>query len=189
MINSFIKKEDFDKEFSVVRNEFEMGENNPFNVTFQHTMAAAYLAHSYGRPVIGNKSDVERVPIDKLQAFYHKYYQPDNAVLMVAGKVDEPKVVAMVNEYFGKIPRPSRVLSPTYTVEPVQDGERLTTVRRVGDIQAILAAYHIPDGANPDVAALECAGGHPRRGSPPAACTRRWWTTKRPRRYSASSCS
>ena len=159
MINSFIKKEDFDKEFSVVRNEFEMGENNPFNVTFQHTMAAAFLAHSYGRPIIGNKSDVERVPIDKLQAFYHKYYQPDNAVLMVAGKVDEPKVVALVNEYFGKIPRPSRTLSPTYTVEPVQDGERLTTVRRVGDIQAILAAYHIPDGANPDTPALEVLGG------------------------------
>ena len=158
MINSFIKKEDFDKEFSVVRNEFEMGENNPFNVTFQHTMAAAYLAHSYGRPVIGNKSDVERVPIDKLQAFYHKYYQPDNAVLMVAGKVDEAKVVALVNEYFGKIPRPSRVLSPTYTVEPVQDGERLTVVRRVGDIQAIMAAYHIPDGGNPDTSALEVLG-------------------------------
>lgn len=158
MVNSFIKKEDFDKEFSVVRNEFEMGENNPFNVTFQHTMAAAFLAHSYGRPVIGNKSDVERVPIDKLQAFYHKYYQPDNAVLMVAGKVDEPKVVALVNEHFGKIPRPSRTLSPTYTVEPVQDGERLTTVRRVGDVQAILAAFHVPDGANPDMPAIEVLG-------------------------------
>jgi zinc protease len=158
MVNSFIKKEDFDKEFSVVRNEFEMGENNPFNVTFQHTIAAAFLVHSYGRPVIGNKSDVERVPIDKLQAFYHKYYQPDNAVLMVAGKVDEAKVVALVNEYFGKIPRPSRTLSPTYTVEPVQDGERLTVVRRVGDIQAILAAYHVPDGANPDMTTIEVLG-------------------------------
>ena len=159
MINSFIRKEDFDKEFSVVRNEFEAGENSPFAVTFQHTMAAAYLAHSYGRPVIGNKSDVERVPIDKLQAFYHKYYQPDNAVLMVAGKVDEAKVVSMVNQYFGSIPRPSRTLTPTYTVEPAQDGERLTTVRRVGDVQAIFAAYHIPDGAHPDQAALEVLNG------------------------------
>ncbi len=154
MVNSFIKKEDLDKEFSVVRNEFEAGENNPFNVTFQHTMAAAYIAHSYGRPVIGNRSDVERVPIDKLQAFYHKYYQPDNAVLMVAGKVDEPKVVALVSEYFGKIPRPTRTLTPTYTVEPVQDGERMTIVRRVGDVQAILTAYHIPDGGHPDAPAL-----------------------------------
>ncbi|MGO4883489.1 MAG: M16 family metallopeptidase [Bryobacteraceae bacterium] len=155
MVNSFIKKEDFDKEFSVVRNEFEMGENSPFNVLFEHTMAAAYTAHSYGRPVIGNKSDVERVTMDKLQAFYHKYYQPDNAVLTVAGKVDEPQIVALVNEYFGKIPRPTRTLTPTYTVEPVQDGERLTVVRRVGDIQGIFIVYHTPDGGHPDQPALD----------------------------------
>jgi zinc protease len=155
MVNSFIKKEDFDKEFSVVRNEFEMGENNPIGVTFQRTLAAAYVAHSYGRPVIGNKSDVERVPIDKLQAFYHKYYQPDNAVLTIAGNVDEAKLVPLVASYFAKIPRPTRVLTQTYTVEPVQDGERMTVVRRVGDIQAVLAAYHIPDGANPDIEPLE----------------------------------
>src|ERR1039457_5552917 len=155
MVNSFIKKEDFDKEFSVVRNEFESGENNPFAVLYKHTMAAAYLAHSYGRPVIGNKSDVERVPIDKLQAFYHKFYQPDNAVLTVAGKVDEPKIVALVNESFGKIPRPSRTLTPTYTVEPVQDGERLTVVRRVGEIQGIFVVYHTPDGGDPDQPTLD----------------------------------
>ncbi len=155
MVNSFIKKEDFDKEFSVVRNEFEMGENSPFNVLFEHTMAAAYTAHSYGRPVIGNKSDVERVTMDKLQAFYHKYYQPDNAVLTVAGKVAEPQIVALVNEYFGKIPRPTRTLTPTYTVEPVQDGERLTVVRRVGDIQGIFIVYHTPDGGHPDQPALD----------------------------------
>jgi zinc protease len=159
MVNSFIKKEDFDKEFSVVRNEFEMGENSPFSVLFRHTMATAYIAHSYGRPVIGNKSDVERVPIDKLQAFYHKYYQPDNAVLTVAGKVDEAQVVGLVNDYFGKIPKPTRVLTPTYTVEPVQDGERLTVVRRVGDIQALLAVYHTPDGANPDEQPLDVLAG------------------------------
>ena len=132
MVGSFIKKEDLDKEFTVVRNEFEQGENNPLSVTFQHTLAAAYLAHSYGRPVIGNRSDVELVPIESLQAFYRKYYQPDNAVLMVAGKVDEPKTVAMVNDLFGSIPRPGRVLSPTHTVEPVQDGERTTIVQARG---------------------------------------------------------
>jgi zinc protease len=155
MVNSFIKKEDFDKEFSVVRNEFEMGENNPMGVLYRHTMAAAYIAHSYGRPVIGNKSDVERVTMDKLQGFYHKYYQPDNAVLMVAGKVDEPQIVALVNQYFAKIPRPSRTLTPTYTVEPVQDGERLTVVRRVGETQAIFVVYHTPDGSHPDEPVLD----------------------------------
>jgi len=159
MVNSFIKKEDFDKEFSVVRNEFESGENNPFSVLFEHVMASAYLAHNYGRPIIGNRSDVERVPITNLQAFYHKFYQPDNAVLTVAGKVDEPQIVALVNEYFGKIPRPTRVLEPTHTIEPPQDGERTTIVRRVGDVQGIMTAYHIPDGGNADSAALEILAG------------------------------
>jgi len=159
MVNSFIKKEDFDKEFSVVRNEFESGENNPFGVLFQHTMAAAYLHHNYGRPVIGNRSDVERVPMANLQAFYHKFYQPDNAVLTVAGKVEDAQIVALVNECFGKIPRPTRVLEPTHTVEPPQDGERTTTVRRVGDVQGIISAYHIPDGASADSAALEILAG------------------------------
>ena len=155
MVNSFVKKEDLDKEFSVVRNEFESGENNPTSVLFQHTMSAAFLWHPYGRSVIGNKSDIERVPIDKLQAFYRKFYQPDNAVLTVAGKVDEAQIVKLVDDYFGKIPRPTRVLTPTYTVEPTQDGERTTVVRRVGDIQALLAFYHIPDGASADFPALE----------------------------------
>jgi len=158
MVNSFIKKEDFDKEFSVVRNEFEMGENSPFSVLYRHTMATAYLAHSYGRPVIGNKSDVERVPMDNLRAFYHKFYQPDNAVLTIAGKIDEAQTLTLVSGYFGKILRPTRTLEPTHTVEPVQDGERTTVVRRVGDIQALFAVYHVPDGANPDSAALEVLG-------------------------------
>ncbi|HKF47020.1 MAG TPA: pitrilysin family protein [Terracidiphilus sp.] len=155
MVNSFIRKEDLDKEFSVVRNEFEAGENNPFSVLFEHTMSAAYLWHSYGRSVIGNRSDIERVPIQNLQAFYHKFYQPDNAVLMVAGNVDEAHAVALVNDYFGKIPKPARVLPTTYTTEPAQDGERETTVHRVGDIQAIIAMYHIPDGASADYPPLE----------------------------------
>ena len=73
----------------------------------------------------------------------------------MAGKVDEPKLVAMVNDYFGPIPRPTRTLTPTYTVEPVQDGERMTVVRRVGDVQFVMAVYHIPDGANPDIEALD----------------------------------
>jgi zinc protease len=155
MMNSFVRKEDLDKEFSVVLNEFEMNENSPTSVLMEHTMSAAYLWHSYGRSVVGNRADIERVPIDNLLAFYHKFYQPDNAVLTVAGKVDEFHVVNLVNGYFGKIPKPDRVLPATYTTEPPQDGMRSTSVHRVGDVQAILTMYHIPDGANADFPALE----------------------------------
>lgn len=159
MVNSFIRKADLDKEFTVVRNEFERSENNPMGVLYKHVMAAAYTTHSYGRPVIGNRADVERVPIENLQAFYRMYYQPDNAILTVAGKVDEARIVAMVNDYFGSIPRPTRKLVPTYTTEPTQHGERTTTVRRVGDNQSILAVFHTPDGGHPDNAALNVLSG------------------------------
>ncbi|PLK44182.1 pitrilysin family protein [Emticicia sp. TH156] len=159
MVNSFIKKEDLEKEFSVVRNEFEMGENDPESVLSERVIATAYLWHNYGNSTIGSREDIERVPIENLQAFYRKYYQPDNAVLLVAGKIDEAKTLKMVNEYFGVIPRPTRVLQPTYTVEPVQDGERSVTLRRVGDVQAIGVAYHICGNAHPDYPALDVLQG------------------------------
>ncbi len=155
MINSFIAKKDLDSEMSVVRNEYESGENSPTSVLMKRVLSAGYLWHNYGNTTIGARADIENVPIDRLQAFYRKYYQPDNAVLVVAGKIDEKKVVELVTEYFGNIPRPERQLIPTYTEEPIQDGERFVTLRRVGDAQAVACMYHIPPGAHPDAAAMD----------------------------------
>ena len=139
MVNSFIAKKDLDSEMTVVRNEYEAGENNPFAVALKRLLSAAYDWHNYSKLPIGARSDIENVPIDRLQAFYHKYYQPDNAVLLVAGKFDPARALALVAGNFGPIPKPTRVLPIIYTVEPTQDGERSATVRRVGDTQAIFA--------------------------------------------------
>lgn len=91
MINSFIAEKDLKSEFTVVRNEFEMGENDPGGVLMERILSAAYIWHNYGKSTIGSKEDIEKVPIENLQAFYKKYYQPDNAILLVAGKIDEEK--------------------------------------------------------------------------------------------------
>jgi zinc protease len=155
MVNSFIKKEDLESEFSVVRNEFEIGENDPGSVLMERIISAGYLWHNYGNSTIGSRKDIERVPIENLQAFYHKYYQPDNAVLLVAGKFDSAKTLKMINEYFGSIPRPERKLQQTYTAEPTQDGERFVELRRVGDVQYLGAMYHISPGSHPDYAPLD----------------------------------
>ncbi len=155
MVNSFIKKEDLATEFSVVRNEFEMGENSPQNVLNERVVSSAYLWHNYGNSTIGNRTDIEKVPIDNLQAFYKKFYQPDNAVLVVAGKIDESKTLAMVNQYFGAIARPTRVLQATYSQEPTQDGERQVTLRRVGDTKVVSALYHIMPGSHPDYPVMD----------------------------------
>jgi zinc protease len=150
MVNSFIAKKDLDSEMTVVRNELERGENEPTSVLVSRIFATAFLWHNYGKSTIGERSDIENVPIDRLQAFYKKYYQPDNAVLLVTGKFDELKTIELVNEFFGKIPKPARELPKIYTAEPVQDGERTITVRRIGDTQFIGASYHIPSGAHQD---------------------------------------
>ena len=157
MMNSFIANKDLQSEFSVVRNEFEMGENYPSAILGERVMSSAYIWHNYGKSTIGSKEDIEKVPIENLQAFYKKYYQPDNAVLMVSGKIDETKTLALVTKYFGSIPRPKRVLSEPYTIEPVQDGERSVVLRRVGDVQVASAGYHIPSASHPDYIAMEIA--------------------------------
>ena len=155
MVNSYIAKKDLESEFSVVRNEFESGENDPSGVLMERVMSTAFLWHNYGKSTIGSKEDIEKVPIENLQAFYRKFYQPDNAVLLVAGKIDEAKTLELVNKYFAPIPRPSRVLQPTYTVEPTQDGERSVVLRRTGDVQVASCGYHICAGSHPDYPAIE----------------------------------
>ena len=155
MINSFIRKSDLDTEMSVVRNEFEMGENYPPGVLSERMMSTAYIWHNYGKSTIGSKEDIERVPIENLQAFYRKYYQPDNAMLVVAGKFDPDKTLGLISKYYGGIPRPTRKLSETYTVEPVQDGERQVILRRNGDVGAVAAVYHTCAGSHGDFAAIE----------------------------------
>jgi zinc protease len=155
LVNSFIKREDLASEMTVVRNEFEQGENNPERILSQRMLAVAYEWHNYGKETIGNRSDIERVPIDSLQAFYRTHYQPDNVVLIVAGKFEPAKALGFIAEYFGPLKKPARKLAETYTEEPPQDGERSVVLRRVGSVSAVGAVYHIPAAAHADFAAVE----------------------------------
>lgn len=154
MINATILQEDLDKEFSVVRNEFEIGENNPTRVLMERTINTAYLWHNYGLSTIGSKEDIERVKTPQLRRFYEKYYQPDNATLIIAGKFDEAKALKYVEDYFSVIAKPKRVLDEIFTVEPAQDGEKLVEVKRAGDSQHINILYHTASFADKDYAAL-----------------------------------
>jgi zinc protease len=159
MVNAHIDKKNLDSEMTVVRNEFEAGENSPDRILFQRAMETAYAWHNYGKSPIGNRSDIENVPVGKLAAFYQRYYEPDNAVLTIAGKFSEGQTLAWIAEAFGRIAKPARTLEPTYTTEPTQDGERFVALRRVGDTQSVVALYHVPAGSHPDMAAMEVLAG------------------------------
>ncbi len=155
MMNSFVKREDLMSEFTVVRNEFERGENSPVAILFQRMQSAAFEWHNYGKSTIGNRTDIEKVPIDSLKAFYKKYYRPDNAMLIVAGQFEPSKALALIAKHFGPIVQPKDPIPPTYTEEPAQDGERNVTLRRVGDSGAAGVVYHIPAAAHEDYAVCE----------------------------------
>ncbi|WP_339660083.1 pitrilysin family protein [uncultured Polaribacter sp.] len=157
MVNSYIAKKDLESEFSVVRNEFESGENSPSNVLMDGVISASYLWHNYGNTTIGNKSDIERVPIENLKAFYKKYYRPDNAVLMVTGKFDTEKTLDLINKKFGVLKNPDTALVDVPTIEPEQDGEKRITLSRVGDLQIVAASYHTPAGSSIDYASVSIA--------------------------------
>lgn len=154
MVNSPVAQKDLASEMTVVRNEFESGENSPAQVLFKRMQSVAYDWHSYGRSTIGNRSDIENVRIANLQAFYRTWYQPDNAVLLVAGKFDPAATLAQINRLFGAIPKPKRALPQFWTVEPTQDGERSFAVRRQGDVQIVAVGYKIPSDLQQESEAL-----------------------------------
>jgi zinc protease len=159
MVNVKFTKQILDTEMTVVRNEFERGENSPASILRERVASTAYLWHNYGKSTIGSKDDLEKVPVNRLADFYKKFYQPDNAVLVITGRIDETKTLQMVAESVGKLPRPSRVLDQTYTVEPAQDGERFVALRRVGQGQNVIVAYHAVAAGHPDAALLQVLSG------------------------------
>ncbi len=154
MVNSSIKGEDLASEMTVVRNEFERGENSPIQVLMQRMQSVAYDWHNYGKSTIGNRSDIERVPVVALRRFYRKYYRPDNAMVIIAGKFDPDRALELIDQHFGSLRRPDVPIDATYTVEPPKDGERTVVLRRVGDVQYVGAAYHVPASSHPDFAAV-----------------------------------
>ena len=154
MTEAKVAKADLDSEMTVVRNEMERGENDPGRILGAQMRSSAYRWHAYGRDTIGARSDVENIPIERLQAFYRKYYRPDNAVLVVGGKFDTGAVLRRVAQAFGPVPKPVEPMASTYTLEPAQEGQRQVSLQRVGGSPGVAVLYHVMPGSNRDFAAV-----------------------------------
>ena len=154
MTEAKVAKADLDSEMTVVRNEMERGENDPGRILGGQMRSTAYQWHGYGRDTIGARSDVENIPIERLQAFYRKHYRPDNAVLVVGGKFDTGAVLRRVAQVFGPVARPVEPITSTYTLEPAQEGERQVSLQRVGGTASVAVLYHVMPGSSRDFAAV-----------------------------------
>jgi zinc protease len=158
MRNLWLHEEDRAREMTVVRNEFEQGENDPFRSLNKEIWATAYIAHPYHHPTIGWRSDIENVPIEKLRDFYDTFYWPDNATISVIGDFEPAAVLGLVKKYYGGFTRAPHPIPAVYTVEPEQIGARRVTVRRVGEVGVVGIAYKSPAGTHADYPALDVLG-------------------------------
>jgi zinc protease len=154
-----LREEDRKPEMTVVRNEFERGENDPAEALDKEVNAIAYLAHPYHHPTIGWRSDIEKVSIAKLREFYDTFYWPDNATVTVIGDFKADTALGLVKKYFGAITRAPRPIPEPYTEEPAQTGPRRVTVKRPGEVGAVQLAYKAPPALHADHAALEILSG------------------------------
>lgn len=147
---AFLKDEDRQPEMTVVRNEFERGENDPFDVLDKNIWATAYQAHPYHHSTIGWRSDIENVPTERLQDFYNTYYWPNNATVTIIGDFDKSKALSLVKKYFGEHSASKEAIPEMYTEEPKQEGPRRTTVKRAGQTGIVGVAHKTPEGLNKD---------------------------------------
>jgi zinc protease len=146
MTSAKFTRDDLATEMTVVRNEWERAENEAGRILGERMRAAAYTAHGYRHSVLGAKSDIENIPVERLYAFYRRHYRPDNATLIVAGRFDEAVVKARIEAAFGAIQKPAEPLPATYSLELAQDGERHVVLRRAGGQASTAVMYHLPAG-------------------------------------------
>ncbi len=149
MVNSVFDEAQHQKEMSVVRSEYEAGENDPRVALTKTVRLAAYQIHPYRWETIGFRADIEHFTRDEMYAYYKNYYVPNNATLVIVGDFDTPKVLGLARKYFGPLAA-HPVHQHFITPEPPQEGERRVVVRRAGTTPMVQIVYHIPGLGHPD---------------------------------------
>jgi zinc protease len=154
MVNCKFDPEEFEAEKKVVIEELKTGLDSPWGLLLQDEEATAFKVHPYRNPIVGWLPDVERATVGEQQAYYRRFYHPNNAILVITGDFETEDVLKKVDRAFGSIsagPQPS----PMHLQEPPQRGERRLVVRWRSKVPRLTIAYHAPQIAGPDTYALQ----------------------------------
>jgi predicted Zn-dependent peptidase len=144
---------EFYKERDVVHEERRLSESQPFGRLFEQFMASAYIAHPYGKPVLGWPSDLESFSKTDAENYYRRYYVPANMVVTLVGDVKASEVLPIVEKYFGPLPaRPKP--EPLRTVEPPQNAERIVILHETSQ-PVFVEGYHKPGARDKDDAVYD----------------------------------
>jgi zinc protease len=149
-----LRDEDRRPEMTVVRNEFERGENSPIGALEKEIYQAAFVAHPYHHSTIGHRSDIEKVSIEKLREFYDTFYWPNNATVTIIGDFDPASALSLVKKSFGVYPSSPKPIPTMYTEEPEQTGPRRVNVKRAGQLGVVAVGYKVPGATHADYPAV-----------------------------------
>jgi zinc protease len=154
MRHALLRAEDLASEMTVVRNEFERGENDPFDVLLKQSFAVAFREHPYHHPTIGWRDDIENASIERLRHFYDTFYHPDNASLILVGAFERNEALDLVVRHYGVLPPAPTPIPKQLTREPAQEGELRFVVRRSAEVGWVVVSWRTPAAAHPDTHAL-----------------------------------
>ena len=143
------------KEMTVVRNEFERGENNDFEVLQKRVMATAFMAHPYHHSTIGRRSEIENVSAEALRKFHDTFYKPNNATYTFCGNFDTNTVMEMVHTEFSKFEEADPSIPTMYTTEPTQMGQRRVMMQRPTNCALMCISFKAPNGLHHDAIVLK----------------------------------
>ncbi|MCD4750335.1 MAG: insulinase family protein [Thermoanaerobaculales bacterium] len=158
MGGALLSDEDLASERSVVLNELDRGENEPFDLLLKGVFAHAYRDHPYRHPTIGLRHDVESMTGEILRGFYDTFYHPDNATVIVTGDVGEDEVLQMLAKHFGRAKAASAPPPRVEIREGPQREERRFSIHKMGELGHLAFGWHIPRGLHEDLAALLVLG-------------------------------
>jgi zinc protease len=154
MGNCVFDPEEFEAEKKVVIEELKTGLDSPWGLLLQELESCAYKVHPYRNPIVGWLQDVERATAESQQAYYRRFYHPNNATLVIAGDIDTADVLKKVEASFGALPS-GPAPDPMVLQEPQQRGERRLIVRWRSKVPRLAIAYHAPQIAHADSYALQ----------------------------------
>ena len=155
MENLTLKDEEFQPERDVVAEERRWRtDNNPMGYLQFRLFNNSYIYHPYHWTPIGFMSDIQNWTIEDIKDFHSTYYQPKNAIVIVAGDIDENEVFESVEKHFKNIKNTKEIPSLLHTVEPKQDGEKRVVINKDSAVQMLAITYHIPNFEHEDQVAL-----------------------------------
>lgn len=155
MQNLTLNDEEFQPERDVVAEERRWRtDNNPMGYLQFRVFNNAFIYHPYHWTPIGFMDDIKNWTIEDIKDFHSTYYQPQNAIVVVAGDIKKDDVFSYVEKHFKDIKNKKEIPSSVHTIEPKQDGERRAIINKESNVQMLAMTYHIPNFEHEDQIAL-----------------------------------